>query len=68
VPAPPYDDTGTLQCASLLTAYSPSASGRILSTLFDDDPNETPTSGFAVAGDRVALSGVHGVYALPCAD
>lgn len=40
--------------------------GRILLTLFDDDPNEIPSSGFAVASDRVVFSGLHGAYALPC--
>lgn len=42
------------------------SSGRVLQTFFDADPNETPTSGFAVASDRVVFSGLHGAYALPC--
>ncbi|HZI40297.1 MAG TPA: PQQ-binding-like beta-propeller repeat protein [Gemmatimonadaceae bacterium] len=42
------------------------STGRILQTLFDDDPNEIPSSGFAVASDRVVFSGVHGAYALAC--
>jgi outer membrane protein assembly factor BamB len=41
-------------------------SGRILQTLFDDDPNEIPSSGFAMASDRVVFSGLHGAYALAC--
>ena len=42
------------------------ASGKIIGTLFDADPNEIPSSGFAVATDRVVFSGLHGAYALPC--
>ena len=42
------------------------ATGQIIRTLFDDDPNEIPSSGFAVASDRVVFSGVHGAYALAC--
>jgi outer membrane protein assembly factor BamB len=42
------------------------STGQVLRTLFDDDPNEIPSSGFAVASDRVVFSGVHGAYALPC--
>lgn len=42
------------------------ASGKIIGTLFDGDPNEIPSSGFAVAGDRVVFSGLHAAYALPC--
>ncbi|HEY2377878.1 MAG TPA: PQQ-binding-like beta-propeller repeat protein [Gemmatimonadaceae bacterium] len=42
------------------------ASGQIITTLFDADPNEIPSSGFAVASDRVVFSGVHGAYALRC--
>ena len=41
-------------------------SGHIIGTLFDDDPNEIPSSGFAVAADRVVFSGLHAAYALPC--
>lgn len=40
--------------------------GHVVSTTFDDDPNEIPTSGFAVAADRVIVSGLHGVYAMAC--
>jgi outer membrane protein assembly factor BamB len=42
------------------------ATGKVITTLFDADPNEVPSSGFAVASDRVVFSGAHGAYALRC--